>query len=459
MTVVRSRRLTAAATLATTASPSESPTASPSATPSMSPSTGIPTKSPLVWKRQGPAIVGDADNDVLGTSVAVSADARTIVIGASGYNEDDSKTGYVKVYRTSDDSGNRAQLGETVYGDNTGDQFGWSVDINVDGNTIVIGSPGDNRKNDRPGFVRVFSLEGDLDSGTDAWTQVGNDITGEASGDEFGTSVSISQDGMTIAVGADWNDGVNGVGSGHVRIYRMDDSRLEWVQIGEDIEGEAASDYSGFSVSLSADGNRVAIGSPWNADNSIDSGHVKVYQVDSAGSSWEQLGQTLNGDNAHDYSGKSVDLSPDGNTLAIGSPGYWEDNDRPGYVRVYSLKVGDDTGISSWDQIGQNIIGEANGDDFGISVSLSNDGRAIAVGAWGNDGENGVALGHVRVYRMHDSQSDWIQVGDDIDGGAAYDNSGTSVSLSADGSKVAIGSPVNNDNGVDAGNVQVYILE
>jgi hypothetical protein len=458
--VVRSRRLTAAATLATTASPSESPTASPTTTPSMSPSTGIPTKYPLVWKRQGPAIVGDAADDELGTSVAVSADARTIVIGAPGYYEDDSKKGYVKVYRTSDDSGNRAQLGETIYGDKSGDQFGWSVDINADGNTIVIGSPGHYKKNDRPGYVRVFSLEGDLDSGTNSWTQVGNDITGEANGDEFGTSVSISRDGMTIAVGADWNDGENGLDSGHVRIYRMDDSRLEWVQIGEDIEGEAISDWSGYSVSLSADGNRVAIGSPWNDDNGDDSGHVKVYQMDSAGSSWDQLGQTLNGDNAYDLFGRSVDLSPDGNTLAIGSPGNQEDNDRPGYVRVYSLKVGNDNaGTRSWDQIGQDIIGEANSDEFGYSVSLSNDGRAIAVGAWGNDGDNRVDSGHVRVYRTHDSQSDWIQIGDNIDGGAAYDYLGRSVSMSADGNNVAFGSVYNDNNGADAGNVQVYILE
>ena len=60
---------------------------------------------------------------------------------------------------------------------------------------------------------------------------------------------------------------------------------------------------------------------------------------------------------------------------------------------------------------------------------------------------------------MNDSRSDWIHIGGDIAGEAAYDYSGYSVSLSADGNKVAIGSPVNDDNGADAGRVQVYFLE
>ena len=75
----------------------------------------------------------------------------------------------------------------------------------------------------------------------------------------------------------------------------------------------------------------------------------------------------------------SVNLSPDGNTLAIGSAGWWEDDDEPGYLRVYFLESCLNTG--SWIQIGQDIVGEANGGEFGYSVSLSNDGKTLTVGA------------------------------------------------------------------------------
>ncbi|KAL3811595.1 hypothetical protein ACHAXA_002723 [Cyclostephanos tholiformis] len=427
---------------------------------SVTTSSSTMTPTIYIWKQDGQSIVGDAPEDLSGISVAVSADASTIVIGAMGYYDNHSKTGYVKVYYTSDDRGKRLQLGKTIYGDATEDQFGLSVDITASGNTIVIGSPGSWNNKDRPGYVRVFSLETDGDLGTNTWKQIGRDITGEEDGDKFGGSVSISEDGETIAVGADGYDGENGLDSGLVRVYRMDESESDWKQLGDDIEGETAYDWLGFSVSLSADGTRVAIGSAWNGDKGVSSGLVKVYQMDSAGSIWEQLGQTLYGDFTLDYSGMSVSLSSDGNTLAIGSPGDNEDGDRPGYVRVFSLNVSDDsTGTSSWEQIGLDIIGEAKGDEFGRSISLSEDGKTIAIGAVFNEGENGVDTGHARVYRIDDSKSDWIQIGNDIDGEAAYDVSGGSVSLSANGNKVAIGSPLNNDNGENAGHTRVYVLE
>ena len=84
--------------------------------------------------------------------------------------------------------------------------------------------------------MRVFSLEGNSDLGTDNWKQIGQDIIGEADDDEFGTSVSLSDDGKTLAVGAPNND-ENGDYSGHVRVYRMDDSSTSWTQVGEDIDG------------------------------------------------------------------------------------------------------------------------------------------------------------------------------------------------------------------------------
>ena len=145
------------------------------------------------------------------------------------------------------------------------------------------------------------------------WKQLGQDIIGEALGDQFGISVSLSSDGKTLAVGANTNDNENGEDSGHVRVFGLDDNGSSWKQIGQDIDGEAAFDYSGYSVSLSADGNIVAIGADWNDGNGEDSGHVRVYQMDVSSSAWTQLGQNVEGEAAGDDSGISVSLSSDGN--------------------------------------------------------------------------------------------------------------------------------------------------
>ncbi len=155
-------------------------------------------------------LVGDAEGSVLRYLVALSKDTRTLAMGAPGYNND---TGYVVVYCTGDNSGNRTQLGEIIYRNATHDDFGYSVDITANGMTKICGSPG-GEVGDRPGYVRVFSLVGgnkDLDRAS--WNQIGQDIIGEANSDGFGQFISISKDGKTIA----------GVDSGHARIYRLEE--------------------------------------------------------------------------------------------------------------------------------------------------------------------------------------------------------------------------------------------
>ena len=124
----------------------------------------------------------------------------------------------------------------------------------------------------------------------------------------------MSSDGTIVAIGATYNDG-NGSNSGHVRVYEYSGS--SWSQLGADINGEAAGDYSGHSVSLSSDGTIVAIGAYGNDGNGSNSGHVRVYQ--SWHGSWTQLGADINGEAASDASGHSVSLSSDGTIVAIGS--------------------------------------------------------------------------------------------------------------------------------------------
>jgi hypothetical protein len=268
------------------------------------------------------------------------------------------------------------------------------------------------------------------------------DIDGEAANDQSGFSVSLSSDGTRVAIGAYLNDG-NGSNAGHVRVYEY--SGGGWAQLGTDIDGEAANDQSGFSVSLSSDGTRVAIGALFNDGNGSNAGHVRVYEY--SGGGWAQLGTDIDGEAANDQSGRSVSLSSDGTRVAIGA--YLNDGNgsSAGHVRVYEYSGG------GWAKVGDDIDGEAANDQSGRSVSLSSDGTRVAIGAYLNDG-NGSSAGHVRVYEY--SGGGWAKVGDDIDGEAVNDQSGYSVSLSSDGTRVAIGALFNDGNGSNAGHVRVY---
>ena len=106
-------------------------------------------------------------------------------------------------------------------------------------------------------------------------SQLGIDIDGEAANDNSGYSVSLSSDGTRVAIGAPYNDGTDS-DAGHVRIYEF--SGGTWTQLGSDIDGEAANDNRA-PVSLSSDGTRVAIGAPYNDGTGNSSGHVRLYSI------------------------------------------------------------------------------------------------------------------------------------------------------------------------------------
>jgi len=203
-------------------------------------------------------------------------------------------------------------------------------------------------------------------------------------------------------------------------------------------------------VALSADGLTVAIGAPRNSNRS---GQVAVYRINSEGSSWERLGQTIFGNAIDECFGIAMDITPDGNTLAIGL----SLRERyGGQVKVFSLMSREDINNTiTWNQIGHVGVGDW------ISVSLSDNGKTLTIGArydMGGDGIGGDTwVGRTNVHRMDESKSNWIQIGDDIDGAAGNHVSGSSVSLSADGNKVAIGSTRYHTDGSDC--VRVYVLE
>jgi LPXTG-motif cell wall-anchored protein len=250
--------------------------------------------------------------------------------------------------------------------------------MSADGTRIAIGALFNDGSGSNAGHVRVYTWNGTT------WTQTATDIDGEAAGDQSGYSVAMSTDGTRIAISAQGNDS-SFSNAGHVRVYTWNGTN--WAQTGADIDGEAAGDQLGRSVAMSADGTRIAIGALFNDGSGTDAGHVRVYTWN--GTSWTQTGADIDGKAADDLSGYSVAMSADGTRIAIGAP--YTIVSSAGHARIYTLING------VWTQTGADIDGEAAGDQSGNSVAISADGTRIAIGAQDNDGTSSGA-GHVRVY-------------------------------------------------------------
>ncbi len=379
------------------------------------------------WIQQGTDIDGEAPNDYSGVSVSMP-DAYTIAIGAASNDGNGEDAGHVRVYTWVGSSW--VQKGMDIEGETNYDMLGYSVSM-PDANTVAAGALLNDGNGINAGHVQIYTWDGN------SWIQKGENIEGEAAFDRSGIAVSMP-DANTVAIGAILNDG-NGTDAGQVRVYTWDGS--SWVQKGSDIDGEAAFDRSGIAVSM-PDANTVAIGATGNDGNGEDAGHVRIYAWD--GSSWIQKGADIDGEAAGDGSGRSVSM-PDANTVAIGALSNDGNGTDAGQVRVYTWNG------NSWVQKGTDIDGEAAGDWSGTSVSMP-DANTVAIGALLNDG-NGTDAGHVRIYSWDGSS--WVQKGADIDGEAAEDLSGVSVSM-PDANTVAIGAHWNDGSGEDAGHVRIY---
>lgn len=265
--------------------------------------------------------------------------------------------------------------------------------------------------------------------------QIGNDIDGEAAGDNSGYSTALSSDGSIAAIGAPFNEG-NGSAAGHIRVF--ENISGTWSQIGSDIDAASFGDQTGQSVSLSSDGSIVAFGEPINEENGSISGQVRVFE--NVSGIWTQVGGDINGDSFNYQTGGSVDLSSDGSILAVGSRGATVPGVGffAGSARVYENVGG------TWTQIGSDIEGEAENDFFGVSLSLASDSSVVAIGALGDIFNSDT--GYVNVYQ--NIAGVWTQIGNSIEGTAPAGEFGGSVSISSNGSIVAIGGRLESAEGI-----------
>ena len=390
----------------------------------------VPTLCFGQWTQFGNSINGQVAGDNCGWSTALSSDGTIVAMGAPFNDNGGGSAGQVRVFGLSGGVWN--QIGGDLNGETSGDQTGQSVSLSDNGSIVAIGEPFNNDLGFTSGQVRVFTNSGNN------WSQLGQDLFGQNAVASAGTSVDLSAAGTTVAFGAP-NTVVPPSTSftGNVEVYQLQGS--SWVQKGGDINGDGQIIKFGQSVSLSADGNMVAIGQTGDPGNLTvpQIGRVKVYQF--ANNQWTQIGSTIFGQVDRDEFGYRVSLSASGNILAISTIG-------SNVVVVYELDGG------NWTQIGDAIFGENSGDGFGSSISLSNSGSRIAIGA--RRYTSGSSIG--RAYVFENQEGNWTLIDNPIDGIANGDQTGFSVAISPNGSRVSVGA-INNDNGgANAGQIRVF---
>lgn len=328
------------------------------------------------------------------------------------------------------------QIGNDIIGNGFAELAGSSVSLSADGTRVAVGAPGESPVGIMGGQVRIYQLE------NDEWVQLGGDILGENAGDKFGHAVSISADGNRVAVGAPFHSGDDG----QVRVFEFDGT--DWMQLGTDILGNApfGTNRWGESLALSSDGNRVVVGAPWTTGGPIGAfaGYTAVHEFD--GMDWAPLGSGISGENESDFFGLSVSISFDGNRIAIGASRYDGQLDDVGYVRVFEFD-----GID-WVQMGSSITGDSEQEQSGFVVSLSADGNRVASSAPFND-DGGNIAGQIRVFEF--DGNDWLQLGNDINGQAG-ELSGWTMAMSPSGNRVALGAPFSNAVANNAGIVRFF---
>jgi hypothetical protein len=414
------------------------------------------TRSGGVWSQQGQKLTGgEGGNSEFGYSVALSADGNTVMISGP---EDDTATGAVWAFTRS--GGVWSQQGPKLTGGEEGNsQFGVLVALSADGNTALIGGPGDN---DDAGAVWVFTRSGGV------WSQQGPKLTGTGETGiggigGFGVSVALSADGNTALIGAPGDNG-GLFGKGAAWVFTRSDGI--WTQQGEKLVGDCTSScanegtgeignaWFGYNVALSADGNTALIGgfrdNEWRG---------AAWVFTRSGSTWTQQGEKLVGDctsscanegtgeTGEGMFGTMVTLSADGKTALIGA---WNDDNVLAGNEHYSGKgaawVFTRSG-STWTQQGEKLVGdctsscanegtgETGAGRFGVTMALSADGDTALIGGLDDNSTRGAVWVFTR------SGSTWTEQGEKFTGGGEGGEGefGTNVALSADGGTGMIG--------------------
>ena len=386
--------------------------------------------------------------DDFGTTITCSADGKTIIVGAPGHDASVANVGAVYVF---DRVGNTySQVGFFTGSEatNQGAYFGTSVACSADGKTIVVGNHEDNLSElgVLSGIVYVFDREGDT------FNQVGI-LTGSFASDDydyFGYSVACSADGKTIIVGA-YQDEIdsNVPSAGVVYVYDREGNNFNEVGI-LTASDQGQADYFGTSVECSADGKTIVAGATGHdgSSNGVSS-RGAVYVFDRAGNDFNEVGILTSSNSTDFYSfGRELEISADGKTIIASSYSPSGNvGDRKGSATVFD-RVGND-----FNEVGILTGGSYAdiGDNFGSTLAISADGKTIVVGAHNDEIDPSItSSGLVHVFNRQGNNFNRVGVLTGSYAVAQNDIFGTSVAISADGKSIIasarldeIGSPSN----------------
>jgi len=313
----------------------------------------IYTRSGGTWSQQGNKLVGSASSE-FGSSVSLSADGNTAIVGASN---DNGSIGSVWVFTRS--GGIWSQQGSKLAGTGaTANAFlGYSSAISADGNTIIAGGKQDNNGQ---GAAWIFTNSG----GT--WSQQGSKLvgTGAIGAANQGFSVAINADGNTALIGGAVDNG----GQGAAWVYTR--SGGTWSQQGSKLvgAGNVGAALQGFSVALSADGNIAIVGGAEDANTGQAAGGI------------QSSTPIING--ANNKNGETL-ADIHGNTAIIDAAGSGSSN--VGATWVFTRSGG------TWNQVGNKLIGtgSSGGALEGYSVAISADGSTAIIGGPGDNSNVG----------------------------------------------------------------------
>ena len=335
------------------------------------------------WTQQGVKLTGSGEigKGEFGSSVALSADGDTALIGAPS---DNGNVGAAWIFTRSGSTWTQ-HGGKLNGGREVGEgQFGASVALSADGLTALIGGPYDYGS---AGGAWIFTRSGST------WTQQGEKL---AANDESGLEESLL--GWSVALSADGNTAlIGGWGDNHFAgaAWVFTRSGSTWTQQGAKLTVSTGQrPWFGFSVALSADGDTALIGGPGNiSPNDVGEGGEEgdvgaAWVFTRSGSTWTQQGEKLSPprENLAPEFGYGVALSANGDTALIGGPTDGE-NYGTGSAWVFTRSR------STWTQQGAKITGITNSttvDLFGINVALAADGETALIGGpFTNSGAGG----------------------------------------------------------------------
>jgi len=389
-----------------------------------------------------------AAGDYLGSSVSISGDGSAIAVGAPG---DGSGAGSVYVF-TVPSGGWASAAGAvklTASDGAAGDGFGRSVSISGDGSTIIVGA----HSNDvgaaaDAGAAYVFTRP------ATGWatSSAGVKLTAAdgMAADEFGTSVSASQDGGTMAIGA------SGDSPGSVYVFTVPSGG--WVATSTTIKLTGPSHVDaraqlGGSVSISGDGSTIVAGSPEAP------GAAYVFTMPSSGwmatSTSDRL--TAPDGDALDRFGWSVSTNSDGSSIAVGAPDTDSGGpfDRMDDGAVYMFTKPTDGWAATSTAAKLQRFSPASGQNFGYSASLSSDGGTVVATApnhFSGGSVNQLKLPTGGWVDVESSPSSFLHI-TDLQAGNGF---GQSVSVSADEGTVVVGASNDNSTANDAGAIYVF---